>query len=255
MRYSLLSLTLVLTLSAFAVSHWLTSRRLHVATTKLAEQRREIRELSHQLGQLTEEDLPYVQVRLESMSRTTPLVLSSRTPRTVSRDDPYEDFDVDWGLHVPSERKWRIYWADGDIPLQGLPAQATGFRELPSQSPNWNSFGFKFRSQGAAGVWVEFELGGDKWNYMIPSDRREWLVRDCETSLKYIGPHSYHGGGSLIEQFACDKPVVLYVERKSIVTQVTGGSIADDDPKHCQGFMVWLQPVEASGQDAGSAPR
>jgi len=190
-RVSLLSLLLLTTCAALGVSHWLTSARLRESQARVDAQRREIRELNHKLGLLAEEDLPFVQIR------------RILTPMNVVavRSEPYRKRREDWQLHLPSGWKWWIYWADGDIPVSGLPAMAAGSRDVPSSKLMWDLVSVSFVDHGAVGRFAEFNFGGDagqNWSHFIPSGKDAWLARDAVTNGECAGPWDHHTGECFI---------------------------------------------------------
>jgi hypothetical protein len=244
LRFSLLSLLLLTTLAAMSVSHWLASRELSKSTAKLAEQHKQIRDLSHRLGILTEEDLPYVQVQRVLRERDGSIPIEEWLRRV----------EASWLVHLPTHSKWRLHWASGNIPKEGLPAEIAGSRDLPPQENQWSSLSISFEQNRILGWAAKFTYEGETWDYWIPYDSSQWLEPESHTDGYYAGPWSCYTGETFIAQFACDKPVILLVERQEIL--IEEGSrfvVTDTAPNPCQGFMIWLEAVADEEKPSAAA--
>src|SRR5262245_13917683 len=234
MRYSLRTLLLVLTLVAVSISWLLTSRRLHRAHAVIAEQRGEIRNLSHRLGMLTPEDLPFVQVRR---------VL--RNGELSALGGEHQGIDLTWLIHLPPDKRWRLFWADYNIPKAGLPTQYAGCRDLPAQKLEWSWLRLSFPYLSSTGWSADFSYDGDQWSWPISTERSGWLEPGTPTADECAGPYNHHTHECFIEQFATDKPIVIYRERRQIILDQTRSTrIVEDDPEPCPGFMLWIEAAD-----------
>jgi hypothetical protein len=230
-RFTLLTLLLVVTLAAASVSHWLTSRELLVLRERGEEQKEQIRELSHRLGELTPEDLPYVQVKSIS---------TDHMPWELAPVGPKRAFQ--WHVHLPSHKKWRLCFATNAIPLSGVPeGECT---DLETTSSVWSELGLEFRHEEELGwtVHIRCEAAKIKWlTVPVPASDSHWLDQDAPTSLERAGEPDLHNPEWLIEQFSCGQPVVLYRERRFIERSDWE---VKENPEPCEGFMLWLVAVE-----------
>jgi hypothetical protein len=237
MQYRLRTLLIIVALAAMSISLFMTTRRLHESNTLVANQRAEIRTLSHKLGILTAEDLPFVQIRR---------VLPDGELSAIGRED--EGIDLIWLVHLPRHKNWRIFWADRGIPQTGLPTQHAGYRDLPEHETEWTWLTISFPHHSVLGWSADFSFGGEggeQWNWPISSDQSGWLEPSAWTSGECAGPYNHHNHECFIEQFSCDKPIVIFRERRKIIQSETPSTvITHDDPRPCEGFILWLETAE-----------
>lgn len=237
MRYRLRTLLIAVAFAAVFVAFVLNCYRLHEANIVIAKQRSEIRTLSHRLGLLTPEDLPFVQIRRVKTDGQLPAISGG-----------HQGIDLTWLIHLPSDKHWRLFWADEDIPLSGIAARHSGYRDLTTSDTEWTWLSVSFPYNSVSGWSAEYSYGGydgTKWSSPIPSERAEWLEPNATTRGECAGPIDHHTGEIFIDQFSCDKPIVVYRERRlSKMDELTSFDSFTDDPKPCQGYMIWLESID-----------
>ena len=221
-RFSLLSLLLLTTVAAVAVSHCLTSRRLSVARLELEAQRESIRELSHELGQLTVEDRfeAHVQRRADETKRRP-------------GQDAYRRFEFRWLIHLPSHKRWRVAWAAERIPVEGIPTSVAGYFDFtPPASGDWASLELRF-SAAADNAWTAsiFSEYDHAWHACeITWEQGHWLEPGAQTEEVIFGPGSPHIS-SKFTTYSCDQPLVIFREFQTSQGEPTGS-----------GFALWAEP-------------
>jgi hypothetical protein len=232
LRFSLLSLLLLVTLAAVGVSHWLTSRRVARLEGQVAEQKRTIKTLNDQLGILTVEDPDDVHVIMhldphaESWHEELPL-------------------EFGWEIHIPPQTKWRLRWATGDIPITGLPGESVGEWLVDTGLDSQFNVRIDLSNSPARGWLLKVVPATNEFPHFIPNDETQWLNEKIPVAWD-------DSGGNLdewtaeTESFPTDDAIVLLRCRPAYDGAhdiINGWRPVPNNAPLADGLMIWLEPV------------
>jgi hypothetical protein len=238
LRFSLLTVLIVVTLICVTTSHILTSIRLSRIEERNRELQRTIRERNDRDGILTVDDPQLVHV-------------IARVPDINDAAVPTPPTGCSWQMHIPSGKKYRICWATSQIPLEGLPGLKSGDRLLRTGSENLTRLEVRYPEPVNPATdrclfLFEFDCStidpadDDWWQSRVLPEDNLWLD---ETPCSFeVAGGDCQWGNSFTESFSpIESIVLLRIRRQS--PQISR-LVRYDDPQ--PGFMVWLEPEAVS---------
>lgn len=215
-RVSLLTLLLVVTLAAVAVSHWRTSLELENQRSRVAELQQQVRIRNDRLGILTVDDRSQVHVILTD-TRYGSVENKKVGPRAFS-----------WHVYLPPSRNWELCWAFGAFEGMGeVPRDATHDSRVLDIDDGPDTLAIDFE-QAPTGSWrMKCKYDQSEWSAAIPDERASWL--NHESVYASIAAGDDRRAGPLTESFDPNEPVLLLDQWHQ-------------DLNPSAGVVVWLQP-------------
>jgi hypothetical protein len=226
-RFSMLTLLLLVTLSCVSVSHWLTSQRLTRMQLEMAEQRRIVRNLNEDLGNLTIDDPDDVHV------------IATDHVRTADRHGELP-LRIGWKLHLPKQTSWQVCWSVGDVPMSGMPRETDGTLALDTGLDSECQIGVSLTHSGSTGWLATVSNGNEEVPYFVPATESRWLNHRLPVVWEAAGDEVSGSVGIVAktEAFAANRRVILLRCRHA----PAGADGVLNDPPPFQGGGFYVAP-------------
>lgn len=240
-RFSLLTLLLVTTLAAVAVSHWRASRELaraellwKAARDDAQWKQRTIRALNDELGRLTVDDETHVHVIAQKANSVAPFPRQYHVPWQSS---------FTWNAYLPAQTDWQVCWAGGELPAVGVPRVRTGqhLLRIDPTADRRVTLSATHQSPWESGLALVFRSGDDIWSGAIPRDVLAEFHADELIYSEVVGAPGR--GGFQTVSFPPVGPIVLLRQYRAS---------GDAQQSTLLGLAVWLEPVPKEHSEQAS---
>ena len=216
-RFSLLSLLLVVTLAAVVVSHWLANRSLRQRDDVIAQQKGTIRTLSDELGRLSVDDPAMVQV----ISLTADL----------ERPNPPWKVPLKWHIHLPQSKDWQVCWAAGSIATNGVPASKLGSYPVTPSADGSVELTLSYGPRLSDGMSLVFHGNDEVWFGDIPREALAPFADNDWVDNEIAGSQA----GQAQTESSLPTGAVRLLRQWNLQNLKAIGN--------CPGIAVWLEPV------------
>jgi len=153
-----------------------------------------------------------------------------------------------WQVHLPGKPfpeypDWRLFWAIGDIPAKGFPADSIDEVEIDTGLDSQIAISVEFTGGPTSGWSARIAFGENERLHLIDDAYSDWLKVDEPMELTCAGQRPEGGARAVATQsFAPAGPIVLLRQRRMSRTGNTW--VADPLPTQC--VMIWLEKTGAT---------